>query len=216
MDKYTKLEKLGEGAHGVVTKARVRSVESIRTIRREERQAAKERAAAKRRDTQQGTATGASASQTPKKRKFEEDEDEEDDMKMTFDDEEDEDDDIEILDPIELPAPADTWVTILNEECIWIFVERNEKLATSPSLYSCQFRSRLLFLSSFYPCLLVLSIVAIKKIRLRSASEGLSMEAIRSVAWLWTMGEGRKRATGDEILMFTYSKTIIVLRLRFM
>lgn len=37
MDKYEKLEKLGEGAHGVVAKARVRSKEEIVADRRAHR-----------------------------------------------------------------------------------------------------------------------------------------------------------------------------------
>ena len=37
MDKYEKLEKLGEGAHGVVSKARVRSKQEIITDRRAHR-----------------------------------------------------------------------------------------------------------------------------------------------------------------------------------
>ena len=142
MEKYSKLEKLGEGAHGVVTKARVRSVDEIRAARK---------AAAASSEPQidigaqpgaafaaaaSSTATPASSSSsvtgnTPKKRKHEDDTTASSSSSAPMDDS----DEVEILDPISLPAPADT-------------------------------------------------IVAIKKIRLRDAKEGLSMEAIREIKLL--------------------------------
>ena len=50
MDQYEKLDKLGEGAHGVVVRARVRRVEEVAQARREER--AKEQEEAQRAEQQ--------------------------------------------------------------------------------------------------------------------------------------------------------------------
>lgn len=115
MEKYEKLEKLGEGAHGVVHKARVRSVSEVRhflsAARREQAQ-----------EEDEMLEIAAAGRATPRKRKHQEESKEQEE-------------EVEEIEQIELPAEPNT-------------------------------------------------IVAIKKIRLRSAAEGLSMEAIRELKLL--------------------------------
>jgi len=114
------LEKLGEGAHGVVVRARVRSREQVAQARREAR-------ALEEREAQAAEAQAVALQHTPRKRKLVE---QQADAAAAAAVEAE-----EALEDIQLPAPEGT-------------------------------------------------IVAIKKIRLRSAAEGLSIEAVREIKLL--------------------------------
>lgn len=106
MYKYTKLEKLGEGAHGVVTKARVRRIEEIREEQRREARKELETATATPGAILAQSIGGGATSHTPQKRKHQDDADTADvDTHMA-----DTSDDVELLEPIHLPAPEDTYV----------------------------------------------------------------------------------------------------------
>ncbi len=94
MDQYEKQEKLGEGAHGVVIKARVRTREEIAAQRRQARQHEQLEAV-------QAEKAAASLQNTPRKRKLEQDANAAAAAADAAD---------EALDDIVLPAPENTSV----------------------------------------------------------------------------------------------------------
>jgi uncharacterized membrane protein len=116
MDQYEKHEKLGEGAHGIVIKARVRTRDEVAQLRRLAREQEQQEL-----NELEHAAAAPSVQNTPKKRKLEQEANAAAAAAEATED---------ALEDIQLHAPEN-------------------------------------------------SIVAIKKIRLKSASEGLSMEAVR-------------------------------------
>lgn len=130
MEKYEKLLKLGEGAHGVVTKARVRSKEEIIEARKAEKKYATARQEALK------VSPGV-------KRKREEEEAADEEVIIVHEEKKEAGGDDTELDEDELDELAEM------------------QLPAAPG-----------------------TIVAIKKIRLRSAQEGISMEAIRELKLL--------------------------------
>lgn len=129
MEKYAKLEKLGEGAHGVVTKARVRSRDEVRQARLDEARAAHaaiveveptETTTTTTTTTSDDTAQPMAIGNTPKKRKHEGDDQAGAAAAATTTEVElkiDDDGDVELLEPIELPAPADTSMERDTDAC---------------------------------------------------------------------------------------------------
>jgi hypothetical protein len=98
----------------------------------------------------------------------------------------------EALEDIHLPAPADTSVSP-RHRLLWTCLIVRARLAVDSLLQTAH------CIGCVGLSLLLRSIVAIKKIRLRSAAEGLSMEAVRSVGVHTTpAGGGATRATVSE------------------
>ena len=176
MEKYEKLEKLGEGAHGVVTKARVKRKEEIAAERREHRrrQAEEEAAALGVAPVASAAAAAASAvdtqTSTPKKRKI---------VDVDLVAEGEDEDAAQMDDEIQLPTKPDTSDNTTRQQRRAVEPERRQSASErGRKLISLSCRVRVL--SPLLPS----SIVAIKKIRLRSVSEGLSMEAVREIKLL--------------------------------